>query len=129
MLKELLDQKIRERGLSLRTAATEIGVSHTTVVRVLKGEPADVPTLTKICTWLNVSPAMVLEGEAYDATSVFTAISETIPGLLDILKEATEDFKAGELTAADLEEITSFIAFKLRSRSSKDAVQKRSLPE
>jgi transcriptional regulator with XRE-family HTH domain len=129
MIKELLDAKVRERGLSYRTAAAEIGVSHSTVMRVLKGGPADVPTLLKICKWLNVEPAMILNSEENaSAQAVFSSIAEATPGLMDVLQGATEDFKEGLLTAEDLEEITSFIAFRLKARKEKDAKHKRPVP-
>ncbi len=129
MIRELLDEKVRERGLSYRTAAAEIGVAHSTIMRVLKGGPADVPTLLKICKWLKVEPASILNSEENaNAPAVFTTIAEATPGLMEILQDATADFKEGLLTARDLEEITSFIAFRLRARKEKDAQEKRQLP-
>jgi transcriptional regulator with XRE-family HTH domain len=130
MLKELLDTEMRKRGLSLRSTAVEIGVAHTTVVRLLKGDAADVPTLLKVCKWLNVSPSLILNSEENtDARAVFSTIAEVVPGLLEVLEQATADFKVGALTAEDLEEITSFIAFRLKARKDKDARSKRDIPE
>ncbi len=129
MIKELLDAKVRERGLSYRTAAAEIGVAHSTIMRVLKGGPADVPTLLKICKWLRVEPAMILNSEENsNAQAVIATIAEATPGLMEILQDATKDFKEGSLTAEDLEEITSFIAFRLKARKEKDAKEKRRIP-
>ena len=44
----LLEQWIDQRSLSLRQAAKELGISHTTVSRLLQGYPISTPTLIKL---------------------------------------------------------------------------------
>ena len=126
MLKELLDAQIRARGLSIRQAAQEIGVAHTTLMGALKGDPLEVETLYKFCDWLHVKPSLIIaDDHGDDPSGAFSVIADVVPGLVEILKDATNDFKAGLLTEDDLEEITSYIAFRLKARKEKDARAKR----
>lgn len=51
----------RKRGdLGLRTAADQIGITHTTLSRVEAGNLPDLNTFIKICKWLGVQPNEVL---------------------------------------------------------------------
>ena len=127
MLKELLESEIRNRGLNIRIASEQIGVSHTTVLRTLRGEPLDMPTLVKFCSWLGVEPTLAMVGlDESNAVSTFDTITQVVPGLLEILEKATEDFKKGDLSPEDLEEIASFIAFKLNARKAANEVKPKS---
>jgi transcriptional regulator with XRE-family HTH domain len=42
----------RRGGMGVRAAATEIGISPTTLTRIEKGNIPDVGTLKKVCDWL-----------------------------------------------------------------------------
>jgi transcriptional regulator with XRE-family HTH domain len=60
----LLKSKRRERGLGLRSAAHDAGLSPSTLSRLERGQFASVPdteTLTKLSTWLRVSVEQLLE--------------------------------------------------------------------
>lgn len=51
----------RKRGeLGLRTAADQIGITHTTLSRVEAGNLPDLNTFIKICKWLGVEPNEIL---------------------------------------------------------------------
>jgi transcriptional regulator with XRE-family HTH domain len=50
--------KERRGALSLRSAASEAGVSFTTFSRVESGSQPDLASFTSLCGWLGVSPAM-----------------------------------------------------------------------
>jgi len=60
MLKNKLLQKIKANGMSTRQAAESIGVSHTTIIRALRGEAVDVATILKISEWLEVKPSTLI---------------------------------------------------------------------
>ena len=60
MLAQLLKEKMQKENLSLRAAASEVGVSHVTIVRALKEEPLDLDTIIAISNWLGISPSVVL---------------------------------------------------------------------
>lgn len=67
VLADIVRKKMKEQGLSLRNAAKQIGVSHTTVSRLLEGVQPDLLTVTKFCDWCDVSPTQVLD-VSYDTT-------------------------------------------------------------
>jgi len=54
---------LRERrgGRGVREVATEIGISPATLSRVEAGKLPDLLTFRKLCTWLKVDPATILE--------------------------------------------------------------------
>jgi transcriptional regulator with XRE-family HTH domain len=58
-----LGNLLRERrgGRGVRDVATEIGVSAATLSRVEGGKLPDLLTFRKLCTWLKVDPAEILE--------------------------------------------------------------------
>jgi transcriptional regulator with XRE-family HTH domain len=58
-----LGNLLRERrgGRGVRDVATEIGVSPATLSRVESGKLPDLLTFRKLCTWLKVDPAEILE--------------------------------------------------------------------
>jgi transcriptional regulator with XRE-family HTH domain len=58
-----LGMLLRERrgGRGVREVASEVGVSPATLSRVEAGKLPDLITFRKLCTWLNVDPAEILE--------------------------------------------------------------------
>lgn len=58
-----LGNLLRERrgGRGVRDVATEIGVSPATLSRVESGKLPDLLTFRKLCSWLKVDPAEILE--------------------------------------------------------------------
>jgi transcriptional regulator with XRE-family HTH domain len=58
-----LGAMLRERrgGRGIRQVATEIGISPATLTRVEGGRLPDIATFQKICVWLKVNPAEILD--------------------------------------------------------------------
>jgi transcriptional regulator with XRE-family HTH domain len=58
-----LGAMLRERrgGRGIRQVAQEIGISAATLTRVEGGRVPDLATFQKICSWLNVNPAEILD--------------------------------------------------------------------
>ena len=57
-IRELAPLLIRKRGnQGVRAAATEIGISPSTLSRIEKGHVPDVGTLEKVCSWLEEEPS------------------------------------------------------------------------
>jgi transcriptional regulator with XRE-family HTH domain len=54
---------LRERrgGRGIREVANEIGISAATLVRLEGGRIPDLATFQKVCSWLNVNPAEILD--------------------------------------------------------------------
>ena len=51
----------RRGSLGIRETAKEIGVSPATLIRVEAGRLPDIETFQKMCAWLKVSPADILD--------------------------------------------------------------------
>jgi len=57
-LGSLIEDHMTKRGLTLRQLAREIQCDHTTLHRLIQGEPCRMDTLTKVMIWL-CKPAKV----------------------------------------------------------------------
>jgi transcriptional regulator with XRE-family HTH domain len=51
----------RRKGRGIREVAAEIGISSATLSRVERGNLPDLETFAKICKWMEVDPAEVLD--------------------------------------------------------------------
>lgn len=58
-LGRLVSAKREERGLGIRAAARDVGISHGTLARVEKGFLPDLENYEKICRWLGVKTEQV----------------------------------------------------------------------
>ena len=116
MLKILLDKKIKNEGMSVRSAAREIGVSHTTITRLLDGYEIDLPTLKAVCTWLGVSPASALNSLA-DTSDEFAAklalAIEAKPQLQSVFEEAIDKVIEGKIPVEVLNDLIAYASFRL----------------
>jgi transcriptional regulator with XRE-family HTH domain len=116
MLKDTLDAALVRKRLSVRSAAKEIGVSHTTVNRILAGGPFDLETAIKIAAWMGVKLSALLDAE----TGNDDEIVEFVPGLKGALMEARLLIQSGDAPTTILDDITAFTRFKV-SEYRKDA--------
>jgi transcriptional regulator with XRE-family HTH domain len=123
-LSALLKDGLRSRGQSTRSAARQMGVAHTTLIRIQDGKPADVNTLIKICAWLGVSPASVLNADGM-GTDVLAAqiatVLESDPKLAAVFSEAMARIISGEMQPDTLRDLAAYAAYRL-------GIQKESEP-
>jgi transcriptional regulator with XRE-family HTH domain len=116
MLKSLLSSQIRNRGMSLRNAGKEIGISHTTIIRSLKGEIMDMSTQKKISDWLHVLPSTLLDTESKtdDALAYqIAALLEREPKLAMVFGDAIQKVQQETIDPSIISEIAAFVAFKI----------------
>ena len=116
MLKELLKEELQKRNMSVRDAGREIGVSHTTIARILAGIPADVTTLRKVCDFLGVQVSSVLNVEDKSPLGLASKIAlvvEREPKLAKVFSDAMEAVNSGNLTTDDLADIVGYAAYKI----------------
>ena len=73
-----LQDKLNRLSVSIREAGRQIGVSATTVSRVLNGESVDMETLILICRWLKVSPSDILDAELDDDRGLGSKIASVL---------------------------------------------------
>ena len=113
-LEKLLLDKMRSRNMSLREAAREVGVSHTTISRTLMGKHTDMETLEAIARWLEVPLSSVLDVRSdTDVRNRITFLVNSCPQLESALSDLFDKFSRGDIGVAVLEEIASFIAYRL----------------
>lgn len=109
MLREILNEAIAKRQLSVRAAAREAGVSHNTMFRALDGASIDLDSLIAISNWLGMRPAVVLGMETGDATAVL----EAVPELKGVLEDAAKLIQSGDASVNLLADIASYIKYKV----------------
>ena len=117
MLAQLVQTEMDRRHLSIRQAARQIGVAHTTLFRVLHSRPVDLSTLNAICTWLDIdmSTLVATEGRGDDAVVAKIAVLlQRNPGLKDVLMQELDALEEGTLSEKDMVEILAFIAFRVQ---------------
>ena len=113
MLQTMLQQAMTAKNLSSHAAAEQIGVSHSTILRALKGDKVDVDTIIKIANWLNVRPSELLNSmsDTSLADEVAVLLSHS-PELEEEMKEAVARVKAGQLDAAILRDVLAYARYK-----------------
>ena len=96
-LAEALSEELKRRNLSRRSAAEEMGISHTTLSRLMNGKsrPA-VSTCAKIAVFLRLRVSRVLELAGYaedgDLTGTDSPLYEQYVGAWRELREENREF-------------------------------------
>jgi transcriptional regulator with XRE-family HTH domain len=121
MLTNLMNEALKSRGVSVREAARQMSVAHTTIIRVLRGKNIDLPTLHVVCTWLGVNPAEVL-GANHEGgvASKIALLVESSPELGRVLAEAVRQWEDGQLTDEDIREIIAYANYRIGASNAKD---------
>jgi transcriptional regulator with XRE-family HTH domain len=118
-LKLLVEKMLEREHLSVRAAGDRLGVSHTTIHRLLDGESLDLSSVIKICNALGVKPATALNAEATDedtsVVSVIAAIIETEPRLATLFADLAHDFQEGTVSSDDVLDIVSYAGYRLEN--------------
>lgn len=116
MLKDLVNRKMEFEHLSLRSASNQIGVSHTTIARVLKGDTVDMPTIIATCKWLGLTPADVL-GSGTRKETLATRLAIIIdkePRLAKVFNDAIDLMDIGELDDGIINDIIAYATFRMK---------------
>jgi DNA-binding Xre family transcriptional regulator len=123
MLQKILETELRTRNLSIRGAARQIGVAHTTIMRIMDGHQIDLETLKLVCIWLSVDPLVVLGIERLDENSLASKLAillERNPKLAEVLLNGMNSLENGRVDINDLDEVLAFIAFRLQVSNKKN---------
>ena len=128
MLDIMLKRTMRDQGLSSHKVAEEIGVSHTTILRALRGDTVDVNTIIKIASFLNVRPSELLNSMSTDATLAdqLAVLLSHSRELEKELKDAVERTQAGELDPTVIRDIISYALYRLNQAEANHAVKPKS---
>ncbi len=117
MLQTLLKDEARKKNLSSRKLAEVIGVSHTTVLRALRGELVDLDTVVKIADFFKVRPSTLLDGFGKKDNLIVrvATLVERVPGLAKTLEDASRAVEAGKASPELIEDIVSYATYKLNA--------------
>lgn len=119
MLQELVKQALHDRHKSVRQAASEIGIAHTTLNRIIDGQPFDLDTARKICDWLRVDLATILSitvnrsAEFIDRLTICMDFSPSFRNALEVL---VSNFEKGKIDATVLDQIANFMQFLMNGK-------------
>jgi transcriptional regulator with XRE-family HTH domain len=101
----------RRGGRGIREVAKEIGISAATLTRVEGGRLPDIATFQKICTWLKVNPAEILD--------IPITTSQNSPETLAVAFHPRADQTLPDLAAADLAQLIMVAHRELARRAQK----------
>jgi transcriptional regulator with XRE-family HTH domain len=116
MLSKLIEDKLKSDGISIREAGRQVGVSATTISRILNDESIDVHTLVSVCRWMNVSPSDVIDSELHDERAMgsrIAAILQTNPELSEVFIEALNRLEDSKLDMNTMRDLISYTTWKL----------------
>ena len=116
MLKQILRDTLRKKGLSSHKAADEIGTSHTTILRALRGDIVDLATIIKIADWLGIRPSELLNSMSKSRLSdQLLTLLAGFPELRSVLEEALISIKNESADPAIIADIVSYASYKLKT--------------
>lgn len=127
-LSELLKKKMKVDKMSLREAADEIGVSHSTVDRAIKGKTVEVDTLVKISEFVGVPVESVFDvrTDSDEVLEQIVMMTSMEPELMKIFAEIAEDVLTGKIDKSVLGEVAAFASYRLQvNREDKPAKKKQ----
>lgn len=118
MLQNLLEDDMKKKGYSLREVSREIGVSHSTVARILAGEPVRIDILKKFAEYLRVDPSILLDGyKKDDLAEQISALLKLEPGLVEVFGQAMEGVMNGTYAREDIKDVLAYATYRLKPRS------------
>jgi len=113
MINNILQSEINKRGISVRQAAHQIGVAHTTIQRIMDGQNADLGSYEKVSRWLNIDLATLLELD--DPNSDKARIEYFLESNPKLLTEFNQRINNGAKLSPDaIQEVIDFLVFKIQ---------------
>jgi transcriptional regulator with XRE-family HTH domain len=122
MLKAKLAQEMKNKHLSTHQAAREIGTSHTTILRALRGEVVDLATILKFGDWMGVKPSTLINSLAGTKSALSDQIVVMLgkhPRLENEFAQAVKKILNGEVDASVVEDIATYAAYKINLSASR----------
>jgi len=106
-----------EQHLSLRDVGERLGVSHTTVLRALRGGQVDLETLMKIAEWLNIRPSALLDNasDGDDIEAKTKMLIDAYPQIQDVLEKAVVAIENGQADPGLIKDIVAYAEFRIQS--------------
>ena len=117
MFKQILEQRIRHEGISIREAARKIGTAPMTISRIMNDEPYDLSTLLLVCRWLDIKPSDALDESLPSGdglSSKLAMLLQSKPELDKMFSSAMEQVENGKVDMTALADVMSYMAFRLQ---------------
>jgi transcriptional regulator with XRE-family HTH domain len=116
ILSKMLREKIKDKHLSLRDTGIEIGVSHTTVARIIEGKEIDMVTVEKIAKWMNVPIATLLNVDKpnEELWNKLQVVFSQHPELYKIFNDFIDGVMNDEVASSILTEIVAYAEFRIK---------------
>ncbi|MGD8753866.1 MAG: hypothetical protein PVG14_20720 [Anaerolineales bacterium] len=122
MRTELIRDALDQRKLSVRAAAREVGVSHTTLLRALDGENMDMPTIEKIAEWMGIRPSLLIDlavhasREDDDLVRSVAAFIRQDPEIAEVFQRAVNRVENGKMSPSMVRKLVRYAAFLMEDR-------------
>lgn len=116
LLQIILNDRIKELGISIREAGRQIGIAHTTLNRILYGDEYDLATLKAMANWLQVKPSSFLDAETSSPdqlTSQIAILLETYPRLAEVFSEVIARVLKEEISPDTFTDIAAYAAYRM----------------
>src|SRR5450759_1153919 len=124
MLPKILLEKMRDRDMSLREVAREIGISHTTVARILDNKAADIDTLDAVARWMNVPLVSILDLrlQGDDVVDQVRLAMSLYPELANVFRDILQGIISGDVEPRVLADVAAYTVFRIQqNKGSHDA--------
>ncbi len=117
ILSRVLRETIERRKLSVRQAAKEMGIAHTTLNRVLATGECEYATVLKIAKWTGVPTSTLINAPvAKDEEELTYQLNEVLshePRLKAVFAEAVRRLNNGEMSEEALRELVAYMAYRI----------------
>lgn len=116
LLRSLVRDRLETNRMSIRAAAREIGIAHTTLVRVLDGKMVDYSTMAKINRWIRPPDNghdLGVNSTEQELANDLSAFLGNKPGLCQTFRSLITAYADGSIQHKDLLAIDLFIRFVL----------------
>jgi transcriptional regulator with XRE-family HTH domain len=121
MLPTLLKSALTARNISIREAAEQIGISHTTLIALINNnrniDKCNIGTLKSVCAWLDVPVSIVLDESIDPIYSLLIASMSENPRLMELYKQIREGIILGKFSYQDFSTILEYAEFLLNKKT------------
>ncbi len=105
---------------NFKSAAKEIGVSHTTLARIINGEKPNIDTLMAVSTWLGVPVTTFIEQPGnLQLSNQIVALFEANPKLAAVFSEALARIEVGAAEPSLIREIVDYASYRIQTTERK----------
>jgi transcriptional regulator with XRE-family HTH domain len=112
LLTRILEHEVKERGISQRQVAREIGVSLTTILAVMKERPMDLHTAKAVCDWVGAPLSILSDRPAEWKAALVIYTLNTHPDLRKRWAEQEKVSFRDILSPENVRVLMSFVEFR-----------------